>query len=58
MDILVENAVVVELKCVDRVLPVHEAQLLSYMKLAQRRFGLLINFHVPIVSRGVVRRVL
>jgi GxxExxY protein len=58
MDIVVENAVVVELKCVDRVLPVHEAQLLSYMKLAQRRFGLLINFHVPIVSRGVVRRVL
>jgi GxxExxY protein len=58
MDVVVEDQVVVELKCADRVLPVHEAQLLSYMKMARKRFGLLINFHVPILTRGLVRRVL
>lgn len=58
MDVVVEDQVVVELKCADRILPVHEAQLLSYMKMAKKRFGLLINFHVPILTRGLVRRVL
>ena len=58
MDIVVEDAVVIELKCVDRVLPVHEAQLISYLKLSQIRFGLLLNFHVPVLTRGIVRRVL
>ena len=58
MDIVVEDQVVVELKCADRVLPVHEAQLLSYMKMAKKRFGLLINFYVPVLIRGLVRRIL
>ncbi len=58
MDVVVEDQVVVELKCADRVLPVHEAQLLSYMKMAKKRFGLLINFHVAVLTRGLVRRVL
>ena len=58
MDIVVEDAVVIELKCVDRVLPVHEAQLISYLKLSQIRFGLLLNFHIPVLTRGIVRRVL
>jgi GxxExxY protein len=43
----VEDAVIVELKAVEKVLPVHEAQLLTYMRLMQRRFGLLINFNAP-----------
>ena len=58
IDVLVEQAVVLDLKCVDRIFPVHEAQLLSYMRMSRKRFGLLINFHVPVVTRGVVRRVL
>lgn len=58
MDVVVEDEVVLELKCVDRVLPVHEAQLLSYMKMAHKKFGLIINFHTSVVSRSIVRRVL
>jgi hypothetical protein len=46
ISVLVENAVVVELKAVDKLLPLHEAQLLSYLKLSKRKLGLLINFHV------------
>ena len=44
VDLLVDNTVVVELKCVDRILPVHEAQVLSYLRLGGWRIGLLINF--------------
>lgn len=58
VDLLVEDAVVVELKAIEKVLPVHEAQLLTYMKLLKKRFGLLINFNAPIVSRAILRRVL
>jgi GxxExxY protein len=57
MDV-VEDAVILELKSVDRVLPVHEAQLLSYMKMAQKKSGLIINFHTAVVSRSIIRRVL
>ena len=46
IDLLVENAVIVELKVVERVLPIHEAQLLSYLKLGNKRLGLLLNFNV------------
>ena len=55
LDILVENAVIVELKCVEAVLPVHQAQLRSYLKLAQKPLGLLINFNVPILVEGLKR---
>jgi GxxExxY protein len=55
MDLLVENKVVVELKVVERLLPVHEAQLLSYLKLSNRRLGMLLNFHVPVLRNGVKR---
>ncbi len=58
MDVVVEDAVVLELKCIERILPVHEAQLLSYMKRAGKKFGLLINFHSAVVSRSIVRRIL
>jgi len=58
IDILVADRVVIELKSVDRVLPVHEAQLLTYMKLSGKRVGLLINFNVPLLKQGLTRRVL
>ena len=49
---------VVEIKTVDRVLPLHEAQLLTYLRLSGVRVGLIINFSVPVLKDGVVRRVL
>jgi len=55
MDVIVENSVIVELKAVERILPVHEAQLLSYLKLYGKKLGLLINFHVPILKNGLKR---
>lgn len=59
IDILVAEEVIVELKAVERILPVHEAQLMTYMRLAGKRVGLLINFHVPALNRGgIVRRVI
>ena len=58
LDLIVDDTVVVEIKCVDKVLAVHEAQLLTYLKLTGKRVGLLINFKVPILDRGILRRVL
>ena len=58
LDILVEGKVVVELKAVKELLPVHEAQLLTYMKLTGSKVGLLINFNVEILKDGIKRRVL
>ena len=55
IDILVENLIVVELKAVDALLPVHEAQILTYMKFAQKRLGLLINFNVTLLKNGLRR---
>jgi len=57
-DLLVEDSVVVEIKAVEAILPVHEAQLLTYLRLSGRRVGLLINFNVPVLKDGIVRRVL
>lgn len=53
LDLLVNETVIVELKAVERILPVHEAQLLTYMKLLQRPQGLLINFFTDNVSRSM-----
>ena len=58
IDLLVEDSVIVELKVVSHILPVHKAQLLSYMKLSGKSIGLLINFHVPMLRDGVRRMVL
>ena len=58
LDLLVEDLVVLELKTVDRVLPIHEAQLLTYMRLLSKPVGLIINFKVPALRHGIVRRVL
>ncbi|MFN0131575.1 MAG: GxxExxY protein [Phycisphaerales bacterium] len=57
-DVLVNEAVVVEIKAVEKVLPVFEAQLLSYLRLMNKRVGLLLNFHTPYLRDGIVRRVL
>ena len=58
MDLVVEDRVVIELKCVESILGVHHAQLLTYLKLANKRVGLILNFHVSVMSRGIVRKVL
>ncbi len=57
LDILVEGNVVVEVKSVDALLPIHEAQLLSYLKLTGCKVGLLINFNVKVLTNGIVRMV-
>jgi GxxExxY protein len=58
MDLLVNTEVIVELKAIEKLLPIHEAQLLTYMKLANVRRGLMFNFHTPVLKDGIVRRVL
>lgn len=58
LDFVYDNRVVVELKTVESVLPVHEAQLITYLKLTGIRVGLLINFNVPVLKQGIYRRVL
>ena len=55
IDILVENEVIVELKTVDQFIPVHEAQILTYMKFAKKEIGLLINFNVVLLKNGIKR---
>lgn len=57
LDLVVRNAVVVEVKAVEHLLPVHTAQLLTYLRLTACRVGLLINFNVDILKNGIVRRV-
>ena len=58
LDVLVEDCVLIEVKSVERVLPIHKAQLLSYMKLLNVPVGLLINFNVPRLVDGVSRLIL
>jgi GxxExxY protein len=57
IDLLVEDEIIVELKATDGIAPIHEAQLLSYMKLSNRRLGLLINFNVVLLKDGFRRLV-
>jgi GxxExxY protein len=58
MDIVVDRRLVIELKTVERLLPVHDAQLLTYLKLGGLRTGLLLNFHSPVLREGIKRLVL
>jgi GxxExxY protein len=59
IDLVVEDALVLELKCLEHTLPVHEAQLLTYLKLTGKRVGLILNFNVPVLTRGgIIRKVL
>ena len=58
IDLIVQDEVILELKAVEKLLPIHQAQLLTYLKLAHKRVGLLINFNVPVLMQGIIRRVL
>ena len=58
IDLIVANEVIVELEAVEHLLSVHEAQLMTYLKLTGKRVGLIINFNVPILHRGILRRIL
>jgi len=58
IDLFVERRVVVELKSIAGILPIHEAQLLTYLRLMRCPVGLLINFNVPVLKQGITRRVL
>ena len=58
LDLLVENQVVVEIKAVENLLPIYEAQLITYLKLGGWQVGLIINFNVPVLKQSIVRRVL
>lgn len=58
LDLFVEDAIVVELKTVEKLLPIHDAQILTYMKLVGSTVGLLINFNVPYLRQGIKRKVL
>ena len=55
MDVVVEDRVVVKIKCVEKLLPLHEAQLLTYLKLSDMQVGLLLNFNVPVLKSGIKR---
>lgn len=55
LDLLVDDVVVVEIKAVQELLPIHEAQVLTYLRLGNWRVGLLINFNVPLLKRGIKR---
>ncbi len=58
LDVLVADTVVVELKSVEKLAGIHQAQLLTYLKLSKKRIGLLINFNVELLKDGIVRRIL
>jgi GxxExxY protein len=58
LDLLIADAVVVEIKAVENLLPIHETQLLTYLRLGGWKVGLIINFNVPVLKRGIRRRVL
>lgn len=55
LDIVVEGKVIVELKCVEKLMPVHEAQIMTYLRLTQIKTGLLINFFTPVLKDGIKR---
>jgi GxxExxY protein len=58
IDLIVDGAVIVEVKAVETVLPIHEAQVLTYLRLSGRRLGFLINFNVPLLKNGIKRMIL
>jgi GxxExxY protein len=57
IDLLVEESIAIELKAVEQLLPVHEVQLLTYMKLADLKLGYLVNFNVPLIKQGIKRKI-
>lgn len=57
IDLLVEDEIILELKSVEIILPVHEAQLVTYLKLSDKKLGLLMNFNVALLKDGIRRRI-
>lgn len=57
IDMMVNNLIILEFKSVEVLLPVHEAQLVTYLKLADKKLGLLINFNVPLLKQGIRRKI-
>jgi len=58
LDLIVENKIIVELKSVDKLIPLYDAQLISYLRLCEKNVGLLINFNVLVLRHGIRRKVL
>jgi GxxExxY protein len=58
LDLVVEDLIIVELKAVEQLLPVHQAQLLTYLRLSNRKLGFLLNFNVPLMKHGIKRIIL
>lgn len=59
LDIIVEDVLILEIKCLEHILPVHEAQLLTYLKMTGKRVGLILNFNVSTLTRGgIIRKIL
>ena len=57
IDLLIEDVIILELKSVEALLPIHEAQLVTYLKLADKKLGLLINFNVILLKQGIKRKI-
>ena len=57
MDLVIENDVILVVKSVERILPMHEAQLATFLKMSGKPIGLLINFNVPVLKDGIIRQV-
>ena len=55
MDLVVDDLIILELKAVEKIIPIHEAQLLTYLKLSKKRLGFLINFNTPLIKNGIKR---
>ena len=55
LDLLVEDSIIIELKAVEQLLPIHKAQLITYLKLSEKSLGFLINFNVPLIKNGIHR---
>jgi len=55
MDLMIDNEIIVEIKSIEKLLPIHQAQLLSYLKLSNCRVGLLINFNIKVLKNGIQR---
>jgi GxxExxY protein len=55
LDLIVEGQIILEIKAVDRIIPIHEAQLLSYLRMLDKRVGLILNFHSAVLKNGIKR---
>ena len=58
LDLLVEDCIILELKSVEKIIPIHESQLLTYLKITNHRLGFLLNFNVPLMKEGIKRIIL